>query len=306
MSSFAALWFSLRGLSGLYVGGVIAVANFVAVTISFGAIDFVKDPTASVAAFAALVLAATGSAIRVNARYHAEAAARLLTMEESRASEIQREIAQERLRVARDLHDSVGHQIAVVSMRLGSAEVHLPPGAEAARADLDGARTALQSVLRETQEILRVLRDDDAAPTVPARRPSIRHLIAGLRDAGMHLDADVQEFDDIPADVALTAYPDRRGSAYERARSTARGRPPRVEVAAGGAISSTSLTPFGRFPVRDRVQVVSASSACANAPRHPGELLDSRGRMASSGCRRASPAPGGPRRLGFCWSMIRR
>ena len=51
MSSFAALWFSLRGLSGLYVGGVIAVANFVAVTISFGAIDFVKDPTASVAAF---------------------------------------------------------------------------------------------------------------------------------------------------------------------------------------------------------------------------------------------------------------
>ena len=200
------------------------------------------------AAFAALVLAATGSAIRVNARYHAEAAARLLTMEESRASEIQREIAQERLRVARDLHDSVGHQIAVVSMRLGSAEVHLPPGAEAARADLDGARTALQSVLRETQEILRVLRDDDAAPTVPARRPSIRHLVAGLRDAGMRLDADVQEFDDIPADVALTAYrivEEALTNAQKHGEGTTT---LRVEVAAGGAISIDVANPLREVP----------------------------------------------------------
>ena len=206
MSSFAALWFSLRGLSGLYVGGVIAAANFVAVTISFGAIDFVEDPTASVAAFAAMVLAATGTAIRVNARYHAESAARLSAMKESRETEIKREIAQERLRVARDLHDSVGHQIAVVSMRLGSAEVHLPPEAVAAQADLEAARAALQTVLRETQEILRVLRDDDPAAGAPARRPSIHHLVTVLRDAGMRIDADVAEFDDVPADVALTAY----------------------------------------------------------------------------------------------------
>lgn len=241
MSSFAALWFSVRGLSGLYVGGVIAVANFVAVSISFGTFDITKDPIASVAAFAAMVLAATGSAIRVNGRYHAEAAARLRTMVESRETEIQREIAQERLRVARDLHDSVGHQIAVVSMRLGSAEVHLPAEADAARADLEGARTALQAVLRETQDILRVLRDDSIVPS--DRRPSIRHLVTVLRDAGMRLGADIAELDTVPADVALTAY-----RIVEEALTNAQkygdgSAAVTVEVGAGGAVSIDITNP---------------------------------------------------------------
>jgi signal transduction histidine kinase len=252
MSSFAALWFSLRGLSGLYVGGVIAVANFVAVTISFGAIDFVKDPTASVAAFAAMVLAATGTAIRVNARYHAESAARLRTMKESRETEIKREIAQERLRVARDLHDSVGHQIAVVSMRLGSAEVHLPPEAAAAQADLEAARAALQTVLRETQAILRVLRDDDPPAEAPARRPSIHHLVTVLRDAGMRIDADVAELDDVPADVALTAYRIVEEALTNAQKYGAGTATLRVEVAADDAIRIDVANPvpevLGRRP----------------------------------------------------------
>ncbi len=82
----------------------------------------------------------------------------------------ERALVEERLRIARDLHDLVGHEVAVVNMQLGVAEVSLPPGADRAVTALAAARVAVQSVLNETQQILALLRrgDEEAATSDPA------------------------------------------------------------------------------------------------------------------------------------------
>lgn len=195
MACFAAFLFTIRGLSALLGGVVIATANFAAVAWDVGTINVNVDSSASISAFAALVCAATGSAIRGNHRYRTEAEKRVHDAELTRLAAVERGIAQERLRIARDLHDSVGHQIAVVNMRLGAAEVHLPGGATATRADLAAARDSVQAVLRETQQILAVLRigEVDQSPEPTPGHTAVRELIDSYRQAGMTIEATIDD-----------------------------------------------------------------------------------------------------------------
>ncbi|MHC9043299.1 sensor histidine kinase [Microbacterium saperdae] len=193
IACFAAFLFTLRGASALLTGAVIAASNFAAAWWEAGTLDVNVDSSASVAAGAAVIAASIGSAIRGNLRYRSEAEQRLHDLETNRAIEVQRGVAQERLRIARDLHDSVGHQVAVVNMHLGAAEVHLPTEATAAHDDLDAARSGVQAVLRETQQILRVLRMDDAAERSEYTYSSLGDLIDSYRAAGMDIEATVAE-----------------------------------------------------------------------------------------------------------------
>ncbi|WP_159501481.1 sensor histidine kinase [Microbacterium sp. 18062] len=193
IACFFVFLIALRGSSALIAGGVVAVSNLAAAGWEAAAIDANVAVSASVAAFAAVMGAAIGSAIRDNASYRREVEQRAHEAELTHATAVERGVAQERLRIARDLHDSVGHQVAVVNMRLGAAEVHLPPGADAARADLVAARAAAQAVLRETQQILSVLRVGDD----PARSEHAYHSVAELverwRDAGMQIEDTIAE-----------------------------------------------------------------------------------------------------------------
>ncbi|CEH08022.1 histidine kinase [Propionibacterium freudenreichii] len=195
MACLAAFWFVLRGLSAWVVGVVIGVANFVAVGWEAGTIDVRYDTSSSVSAFAAAVCAAIASALRGNYRYRVEAEARMREAEQGRQAAVERGVAQERLRIARDLHDGVGHQIAVVNMHLGAAEVHLSDP-RALRGDLVAARAAVQAVLRETQQILAVLRVDDAGER-PQATPShavVGDLVESYRQAGMVVNANLGSF----------------------------------------------------------------------------------------------------------------
>lgn len=209
MVCFAAFLFTLRGMRGLVVGGLLAVVNFASAAFSIGTIDISVDASASIFGFAALVGAAFGSALFGNVRYRREVEARIRETEAARIAAVDRGIAQERLRIARDLHDSVGHQIAVVNMHLGAAEVSLGPGETRARGSLDAARGAVQEVLRETQQILAILRvgrDEDRMEATPGHE-LIRHLIDSYRTAGMTIEENVQELGDgIVSQVSIAAY----------------------------------------------------------------------------------------------------
>jgi signal transduction histidine kinase len=209
MACFAVFLFTLRGFSALLSGAVVAVANFAAVAWEVGTVDVNVDASASIAAFAAVVCAAIGSAVRGNHRYRLEAERRLQEAETSRVAAVERGVAQERLRIARDLHDSVGHQIAVVNMRLGAAEVHLPPGADEARADLDAARGGVQAVLRETQQILTVLRVGDAGQGLEPTPgyTAIQDLLDSFRQAGMPIEASLEDIsEELSAQASVAAY----------------------------------------------------------------------------------------------------
>lgn len=191
---FATFWLTLRSLPGLPAGLLVGAANFAAAALAQGGFSL-ERATPSIAAFAALAAAGAGSAIRGHRRYWAELEARTGEAEATRDAEARRRVAQERVRIARDLHDVVGHEVALVSMHLGAAEVHLPAGADAARADLAAVRGGVRAVLAGTQRILRVLRTEpDDEPTAPAAGyEHIADLVAASRAAGLDVEATVGE-----------------------------------------------------------------------------------------------------------------
>lgn len=209
MVCFAALLLAFRGLSGLLTGGVLAALNFSSGALVLGTVNINVNAAASVFAFAAMVGAATGSALRGNVRYRAEAEQRIRDVQAAQTASVERGIAQERLRIAHDLHDSVGHQIAVVNMHLGAAEVHLPPHADQVRADLSDARRAVQTVLQETQQILTVLRipDEETALTATPGVDAIPGLVERFQHAGMRLEVTIEDLTGVlSVQAGIAAY----------------------------------------------------------------------------------------------------
>jgi signal transduction histidine kinase len=120
-----------------------------------------------------------------------------------------RRVDEERLRIARELHDVVAHTMATINVQAGVAVHVLSTRPEVAAESLQAIKTASKEGLRELRAILNVLRQaDDADPTQPA--PGIAQLealIAGARRAGLETTFTVTgEPVLLPAAVDLTAY----------------------------------------------------------------------------------------------------
>ncbi len=120
-----------------------------------------------------------------------------------------RRIDEERLRIARELHDVVAHTMATINVQAGVAAHVLSSRPEAAAESLQAIKTASKEGLRELRAILNVLRQaDDADPTQPA--PGIAQLealIAGARRAGLATTFTVTgEPVPLPTAVDLAAY----------------------------------------------------------------------------------------------------
>jgi signal transduction histidine kinase len=98
-----------------------------------------------------------------------------------------RRIGEERLRIARELHDVVAHTMATINVQATAASHVLAERPAAAGEALQTIRLASKDGLRELRAILNVLRQaDDADPTQPA--PGLAHLdqlIAGAVQAGL-------------------------------------------------------------------------------------------------------------------------
>ncbi|MFF2330045.1 MULTISPECIES: sensor histidine kinase [unclassified Streptomyces] len=203
---FAAFLVALRGLPGLPVGLLTGLGNYTALSLAMGTGGW--SQLGSIAAALCLAAAAAGSAIRQHSRYWDELCRRARDAVVTREAVAERRVAEERLRIARDLHDGMGHEIAVINMHLGAAEVHLPAGAQgdAARTDLAAARAGVQGVLRETQNLLGALRlGGDGTPVADYR--GIPALIESARAAGLAVDAEIAPVPEgLPLTVGAAAY----------------------------------------------------------------------------------------------------
>ncbi|MET9131716.1 sensor histidine kinase [Streptomyces antibioticus] len=130
--------------------------------------------------------------------------------ERTREEEARRRVAEERLRIARDLHDVVAHHIALVNVQAGVAAHVMDRRPDQAKEALAHVREASRSALNELRATVGLLRQsgDPEAPTEPA--PGLDRLdeLAGtFRSAG--LQVEVARSDDgttLPAAVDLAAY----------------------------------------------------------------------------------------------------
>jgi signal transduction histidine kinase len=153
------------------------------------------------ALFTAIGGGASGAALRLSRDHALISEQRARDAVATRELEADRRVTEERLRIARDLHDVVGHQVAMLSVNLGVAEIGLPDNAISSRQALESARTNARNVVSETQRILVLLRRGDTAPAEDALRPTpslstIDTLIASFESIGLDVDASISVPDD--------------------------------------------------------------------------------------------------------------
>jgi signal transduction histidine kinase len=133
--------------------------------------------------------AAVGDAVRNRRDFVASIQERALRAEQSLDEEARRQVAEERLRIARELHDVVAHHMAVVTVQAGVASHLLATDPGATAESLDHIKRAGRAVLDELSGIMTVLRDpDDAAAITPAPGLSqVDDLLASLDAAGLRV-----------------------------------------------------------------------------------------------------------------------
>ncbi|MEY2451542.1 MAG: hypothetical protein QOD92_1116 [Acidimicrobiaceae bacterium] len=128
-----------------------------------------------------------GEAMRNRRSYLTELEERARYLEHTREEEAGRRVAEDRLRVARDLHDSVAHAMATINVQAGAAAhvVDRRPGA--AKEALTVIQRASAEVLDELGAMLRLLRDDTEGPE-RAPTPGVEQvtaLVASMSDANL-------------------------------------------------------------------------------------------------------------------------
>ncbi|MFV2086243.1 sensor histidine kinase [Micromonospora sp. LOL_021] len=157
------------------------------------AIQSVADPRALQFSVTIAFAAAAGDATRSRREYLLAIIERAERAEQTRESEARRRVTEERLRIARDLHDVVAHQISVISLNAGVASSALQTRPDRAQQALGVIRGAARTVLTEIGDLLRVLRtedDDPATGAATAPQPGMRRLdqlVAGFTRAGLNV-----------------------------------------------------------------------------------------------------------------------
>jgi signal transduction histidine kinase len=136
------------------------------------------------------------------------------TVRHSHEEDLRRRAYEERLRTAREVHDVVGHSLAVINLQSGVALHVLERRPDQARVALDAIRKASKDALDELRTTLAVFRRSDgwADEDERARRPAsglaqLDALVAGMADSGLSVELRVTgDRVELPAATDLAAY----------------------------------------------------------------------------------------------------
>ncbi|TYP90525.1 sensor histidine kinase [Blastococcus xanthinilyticus] len=155
-------------------------------------------------------VAAVGNGLRNRRAYLAAVEERAARAERTREEEARRRVAEERMRIARDLHDVVAHHIAVVTVQAGVAQHLMTSQPEAATEALGTVRRSAAAVLEELGDILSVLRGPGEPTVSGAPAPGLARLdalIESFAAAGLEVDWSLSGApQDLAPTVDLVAY----------------------------------------------------------------------------------------------------
>jgi signal transduction histidine kinase len=134
---------------------------------------------------------------------------RAAALQRSREEELRRRASEERMRMARDLHDVVAHNISVINVQANTALHLMDRQPERARSALTTINDVSKQALVELRSVLGVLRDvDESAPLTPS--PGLARLgdlVDSAAAAGLAVHVEEAERPGpLPADVDLAAY----------------------------------------------------------------------------------------------------
>lgn len=150
--------------------------------------DFI-DSTALQFVLLILLAGALGDSARSRREFEAAMTERAERAERSRDDEARRRVAEERVRIARDLHDVVAHQISVISLSAGVASSALETRPERAREALTTIRSASRTVLTDIGGLMSLLRSPDAHDLQPQHGlADLDALVEHFTDAGLRID----------------------------------------------------------------------------------------------------------------------
>lgn len=189
-------------VAGLIVG--LAFLNAANLQLDAGAGDAIGNSIVCAGVWTASFLL---SRRREQARELAERAERL---ERERETEARAAAAEERARIAREMHDVVAHSLSVMVVQAEAAEAMLDTDPERARRPLGAVQETGRSALTELRRMLGVLREiADEGPAL-APQPGLAGLdalVEHVRDAGLAVTLRVEgEPRPLPPGVDLSAY----------------------------------------------------------------------------------------------------
>ncbi|MRJ77650.1 two-component sensor histidine kinase [Aeromicrobium sp. SMF47] len=173
-----------------FAGSALGVGTAVALATT----PWPPDPQAfqHVSSFA--VAAAVGMTVRARRAYVEAVEERAERAERTREQEAARRVAEERLRIARELHDVIAHRVAIVNVQASVARHLVLADPPAALTAIEHVRDAGRAILDELGDVLNVLRqqDEEVDPHSPAPGlAQVQHLIASFRAAGMSIRQSV-------------------------------------------------------------------------------------------------------------------
>jgi signal transduction histidine kinase len=203
LALLVALWTAVTGGRRLaaWLTAALALPAFVALTALFG-----RMPVPTAGGLVAhlgwlLVVLVAAEVVRVRREQVQEAA-------RTRAEEDRRRAGEERLRIARELHDVLAHNISLINVQAGVALHMMDEQPEQSRTALAAIKQASNDALRELRSVLDILRQGGDAPRSPTSGlDSLDGLVANAAAAGLEVRTRVEGTPrPLPAGVDLAAF----------------------------------------------------------------------------------------------------
>ena len=149
-----------------------------------------------------------GRLVRSHARANDELADQGRRLVEEQRQLAERAVADERRRIARELHDIIAHSLSVMVVQAGAAESALRTHPDTAERGLQEIQRAGRAALAETGRLLHLLRDiDEPDLSPPPSAAQLPELVDVFRAAGLDVDLVLDgSTDGLPAGVDLSVY----------------------------------------------------------------------------------------------------
>ena len=188
------------------IAAAVIAATVVAMAVSNG-----EDPIGDALFIGGILFAVWGAATIVRSRNELATAlaARTVELEHEREEKARLAVAEERARVARELHDVVAHNLSIMVVQAGAERRALAGERPQTAEVLDTIEQTGRAAMAEMRRLLGMLRrSDDELALAP--QPSLEHvadLVAQVREAGLPVELVVEgDVRALPSGIDLSAY----------------------------------------------------------------------------------------------------